>query len=60
MGVAPGTAEWGAMLNAGLNYMRVQATHLMIFPGLAIVATVLGINLLGDDLRDLWDPRLRS
>jgi ABC-type dipeptide/oligopeptide/nickel transport system permease subunit len=60
MGVPAGTAEWGAMLNAGMNYMRVQATHLMIFPGLAIVVTVLGINLLGDDLRDLWDPRLRS
>lgn len=60
MGVPPGTAEWGAMLNAGLNYMRVQGTHMMIFPGLAIVVTVLGINLLGDDLRDMWDPRLRS
>ena len=60
MGVPTGTAEWGAMLNTGLNYMRVQGTHLMIFPGLAIVVTVLGINLLGDDLRDMWDPRLRS
>lgn len=60
MGVPPGTAEWGVMLNGGLQYMRAQGTHLMIFPGLAIVVTVLGINLLGDDLRDMWDPRLRS
>jgi len=60
MGVPAGTAEWGAMLNAGLNYMRVGATHLMIYPGLAIVLTVLGTNLLGDELRDVTDPRLRS
>jgi peptide/nickel transport system permease protein len=57
LGVQPPRAEWGAMLNGGRPYMRV-APHVAIFPGLAIFATVLGFNLLGDGLRDALDPRL--
>lgn len=57
LGVQPPSAEWGTMLNGGRPYMRV-APHVAIFPGLAIFATVLGFNLLGDGLRDALDPRL--
>jgi len=51
-GVQPPNAEWGAMLLDGKAYMQT-APHLMIFPGLAILVTVLTINLTGDHLRDL-------
>lgn len=51
-GVQPPNAEWGAMLLDGKAYMQT-APHLMIFPGLAILVTVLAINLVGDQLRDL-------
>lgn len=51
-GVQPPNAEWGAMLLDGKAYMQT-APHLMIFPGLAILITVLTINLTGDRLRDL-------
>ncbi|WP_305986820.1 ABC transporter permease [Roseibium sp. MMSF_3544] len=51
-GVQPPNAEWGAMLLDGKAYMQT-APHLMIFPGLAILVTVLSINLTGDRLRDL-------
>ncbi|MBN9670051.1 ABC transporter permease subunit [Labrenzia aggregata] len=55
-GVQPPQAEWGAMLLDGKPYMQT-APHLMIFPGLAILVTVLAINLTGDQLRDrLQDP----
>ncbi|HBY96778.1 MAG: ABC transporter permease [Ardenticatenaceae bacterium] len=52
------TPEWGAMLSRGREYLRAE-WWLATFPGLAIVFTVLGINLLGDGLRDALDPRLR-
>jgi peptide/nickel transport system permease protein len=55
----PRIAEWGAMLNAGRTYLRT-ATWLMNFPGLAIMVTVMSINLLGDGLRDVLDPRLKT
>lgn len=55
-GVQPPTPEWGAMLNAGRVYMRIDP-HLTIFPGLAIMSMVLAFNLLGDGLRDVLDPR---
>ena len=58
LGVAPPTAEWGAMLNDGKNYLYT-APQLMLYPGLAITITALGFNLLGDGLRDVLDPRLR-
>ena len=58
-GVQPPTPECGMMLNDGRLFMR-RAPWLMIFPGLAIMITILAFNLLGDGLRDAWDPRLRE
>jgi ABC-type dipeptide/oligopeptide/nickel transport system permease subunit len=58
LGAAPPTPEWGAMLTLGREFIR-RAWWLTTFPGLAIMITVLGINLLGDGLRDALDPRLR-
>jgi peptide/nickel transport system permease protein len=58
LGVPPPTPTWGRMLAEGRDYLTV-AGWISIFPGLAIMATVLGINFLGDGLRDLLDPRLR-
>jgi ABC-type dipeptide/oligopeptide/nickel transport system permease subunit len=60
LGVPPHVPEWGAMVKNGMAYMRMGANHLVLAPGLAIMITVLGLNLLGDDLRDAWDPRLRD
>lgn len=59
LGAQPPSPEWGAMLADGRAYMGV-ADHLTLFPGLAIFATVLGFNLLGDGLRDALDPKLKS
>lgn len=50
------SASWGSMLNDGLGYILV-APHLTIFPGLAIIVTVLALNFIGDGLRDKLDPR---
>lgn len=58
MGIQPPVPEWGSMLTAGRSYMR-DAPHLALLPGLAIILTVLALNLLGDGLRDALDPRLR-
>ena len=59
LGVPPPTPTWGRMLAEGRDYLTV-AGWISIFPGLAIMVTVLGINFLGDGLRDLLDPRLRG
>jgi peptide/nickel transport system permease protein len=59
LGAPPGVPSWGSMLNDGREYMLV-APHLSFFPGVAIMATVLGFNFLGDGLRDRMDPRLRT
>ena len=59
LGAQPPTPEWGSMLSTGRNYLRT-AWWLMTFPGLAIVITVMAMNLLGDGLREALDPRLRS
>lgn len=59
MGIQPPTPEWGAMLSEGKDYM-LNAPHLVIFPGLAIAATALSLNLMGDGLRDALDPRLKD
>jgi len=59
LGVQPPIAEWGAMLAEARAYV-FTAPHLVLFPGLAIMLTVLGFNLLGDGLRDVLDPRLRG
>jgi len=58
LGVPPPTPTWGRMLAEGRDYLTV-ASWIAIFPGLAILFTVLGINFLCDGLRDLLDPRLR-
>ena len=59
LGVQPPSPEWGAMLSGGRGYLR-DALHLTLFPGLAIVITILALNLLGDGLRDALDPRLKQ
>ncbi|WP_319520717.1 ABC transporter permease subunit [uncultured Martelella sp.] len=58
LGVEPSTAEWGAMLAAGREYLLAGAWYLTFFPGLAIFVTVLCFNVLGDGLRDALDPKL--
>lgn len=58
LGAQPPTPEWGAMLSSGRNFLQ-QAWWITFFPGLAIMITVLSINLLGDGLRDALDPRLK-
>ena len=57
LGAQPPTPEWGAMLGAERGQV-FTAPHLVFFPGIAIMLTVLGFNLLGDGLRDALDPRL--
>ncbi len=57
LGAQPPTPEWGAILSTGRMYMY-QAPWITIFPGLAIAIFVLGVNMLGDGLRDVLDPRL--
>jgi peptide/nickel transport system permease protein len=54
----PPAPSWGVMLNEGRQYLEF-ATHLALFPGLAIMVAVLGFNLLGDGLRDALDPQHR-
>jgi peptide/nickel transport system permease protein len=58
LGIKPPLPEWGALLNAG-NAFIVTNNYLTIFPGLAIVITVLAFNLVGDGLRDAMDPKLK-
>lgn len=58
LGVEPPTPSWGAMLNEGRQFLLV-APHLTAYPGLAIMITVLGLNLLGDALQDRLEPRRR-
>lgn len=50
------TPEWGLMLNEGRTYLS-QAPWLMIYPGMAIMIVVVVFNMLGDSIRDIWDPR---
>ena len=59
LGTTPPDPSWGRMLNEAQT-MIYLAPHLVIFPGLTIAASVLGLNLLGDGLRDALDPRLRT
>jgi peptide/nickel transport system permease protein len=58
LGIQPPTPEWGAMLTFSRLYLRM-APWLTIFPGIAIMLAVLGINMFGDGLRDALDPKLR-
>jgi peptide/nickel transport system permease protein len=59
LGVQPPIPEWGAMISDSVPFLR-QSPHMVFFPGMAIMITVLGFNLLGDGLRDALDPQLRS
>ena len=56
LGIAPPTPSWGSMLNDARNYL-FDAPHMVIFPSIALVTTVLSFNFLGDALRDWLDPR---
>jgi ABC-type dipeptide/oligopeptide/nickel transport system permease subunit len=57
LGAQPPLPEWGAMLSEGRGFLQT-AWWMSVFPGLAIMGTVLAINLIGDGLRDMLDPRL--
>ena len=59
IGVQPPTPSWGTMLAEGRDYMLMQ-WWLAAYPGLAIFMAALGINLMGDAMRDLMDPHLRK
>jgi peptide/nickel transport system permease protein len=59
LGAQPPTAEWGSMLNSARPYIR-DAHWAVTFPGLAIMITVLALNMVGDGLRDALDPRRRD
>jgi peptide/nickel transport system permease protein len=59
MGAQPPIPSWGSILSSGRAHMR-RALWVTVYPGLAIMLTVLGFNLLGDGLRDALDPRLRN
>ena len=56
LGVQPPTSSWGVMLNDARSYLNV-APHLLIFPGLAVMLTVLAFNFVGDGLREWLDPK---
>ena len=60
LGIQPPQSEWGAMTAEGAGYIVSGEWWIFLFPGLAIMATVLAFNLVGDALRDLLDPRMRG
>jgi peptide/nickel transport system permease protein len=60
LGTQPPEPSWGLMLSSTGRAFMEQAPWLAIFPGLAISLAVLGFNLFGDTLRDIWDPKLRG
>ena len=57
LGTQPPQPSWGRMLNEAQSQL-FQSPLLAVYPGVAIMLSVLGLNLLGDGLRDLWDPKL--
>jgi peptide/nickel transport system permease protein len=59
LGVPAPTPEWGTMLADGRSYMRDYG-YMVIYPGIAVIITVLAFNLLGDGLRDALDPKLKN
>jgi peptide/nickel transport system permease protein len=59
LGVRVPTAEWGVMVNMGLQYVVSGEWWISFFPGMAIAFTVMGFNLIGDGLQDLLDPKRR-
>jgi ABC-type dipeptide/oligopeptide/nickel transport system permease subunit len=58
LGVAPPTPSWGSMLNEGRQFLLV-APHLTAYPGIALMLTVLALNLIGDALQDRLESRIR-
>ena len=59
VGVPPYVPSWGNILSEGRLYIQ-QAPWLVVYPGAAIMLTILGLNLVGDGLRDVLDPKIRS
>ena len=59
LGVSPPQSEWGQMIADSRSFLSSDS-HLFIFPAIGLALAVLGVNLLGDSLRDLWDPRMRG
>ena len=59
LGVEPPQSEWGRMIADSRSYIS-SYSHLFIFPSIGLALAVLAVNLLGDSLRDLWDPRMRG
>jgi len=59
LGIAEPTPEWGGMLSAARPFLR-DHPHTVLFPGLAIMVTILALNMLGDGLRDALDPKLKK
>lgn len=59
LGVRPPQAEWGVMISEGMNNLLAGKWWAIVFPGLALFASVLGFNLLADAIRDILDPRMR-
>jgi peptide/nickel transport system permease protein len=60
VGIQAPTPEWGAMLSEGRGFLLAGYWHLTVFPGLAIALLVFSLNMIGDGLRDAFDPRLRG
>ena len=58
LGIQPPVPEWGAMLSSGRTFIR-DYPYMTMFPGLAIMITILALNFLGDGLRDALDPKLK-
>ena len=59
LGAQPPAPEWGVMISDGVPFLR-QTPHMVFFPGMAIMLSVLGFNLLGDGLRDALDPQMQQ
>src|SRR6202000_845005 len=60
LGVKPPTPEWGIMVAEGARFISTGRWWLVAFPGLALMMAVLFFNLLGDGMRDILDPRMRT
>ena len=60
VGIPPDVASWGGMLNLGATTYIDIAPWLSVFPGITIAVIVFAVNLLGDSLRDVLDPKLRG
>lgn len=56
LGIQPPYPSWGSMINEGRNYLMI-APHLILFPGIAVILIVMSINIIGDYLRDYFDPK---